>query len=124
MDPDVIVFNENDILEVRGLIQGAILNGNKVRLISFDEDTWRWEALVLDDNDEPEGTILIRSHNLQKLQVFVDISSWFISKLFILLLIIAVWSVRGRPDLPPVQLQRKTRPWIGRVHGSNPRHVL
>ena len=28
------------------------------------------------------------------------------------------------PDLPPVQLQRKTRPWIGRVHGSNPRHVL
>ncbi len=31
MDHDVIVFNENDILEVRGMIQGAILNGNKVR---------------------------------------------------------------------------------------------
>ncbi len=38
MDQDVIVFNENDLLEVRGLIQGAILNANKVKLISFDED--------------------------------------------------------------------------------------
>ncbi len=27
-DQDVIVFNENELLEVRGLIQGAILNGN------------------------------------------------------------------------------------------------
>ena len=36
MDQDVIVFNENDLLEVRGLIQGAILNGNEVGLISFD----------------------------------------------------------------------------------------
>ena len=42
MDQDVIVFNENDLLEVRGLTQGAILNG-KVRLISFDDDTGRWD---------------------------------------------------------------------------------
>ena len=30
MDQDAIVFNENDLLEVHGLTQGAILNGNKV----------------------------------------------------------------------------------------------
>jgi hypothetical protein len=43
MDQDVIVFNENDLLEVRGLTQGAILYGNTVRLISFDDDSGRWD---------------------------------------------------------------------------------
>ncbi len=45
MDQDVIVFNENDLLEMRGLIQGAILNiilnSNKVKLISLDDDSGR-----------------------------------------------------------------------------------